>query len=95
MDGSIYNLYYRFSVGLPDIGTPDIMYWYAVREKQRTSGRVDTGKIYDAWFAAGLNLETAEIQIVGTEGYYSEGKSTVTVLSPRPNNGSPQGVEVG
>lgn len=81
VDGATYGLYYSTIIpqGLEGITH---QYW-AVREKKRTSGTVNTGAFIDAWAAAGLYLGTQqEWQILATEAYYSDGKSRVTISSP-------------
>jgi endo-1,4-beta-xylanase len=56
-------------------------YW-AIRDKQRTSGTIKTGEIFDAWAAANMTIKEHSWQIVMTEGYYSAGDSQVTISSP-------------
>jgi hypothetical protein len=80
VDGAKYNLYEGTRVYM-DPNWILRTYW-AVREKQRTSGTIKTGKIFDAWAAANMPFKEHSWQIVITEGYYSSGKSKVTVSTP-------------
>jgi endo-1,4-beta-xylanase len=83
VDGATYKLYQLIRYGLPGIpGTPTVVYYYAIRQEQRTSGTVDTGKIFDAWAAVDLTITDHWYQIVGTEGYASAGTSSVKILTP-------------
>jgi endo-1,4-beta-xylanase len=83
VDGATYKLYQLIRYGLPGIpGTPTVVYYYAIRQQQRTKGTVDTSKIFDAWAAANLTITDHVYQIVGTEGYWSAGTSNVRVLTP-------------
>ncbi|KAI9170717.1 endo-1,4-beta-xylanase I [Paramyrothecium foliicola] len=78
VDGATYKLYHNTRVGPPST----LQQYYAIREDHRTSGTIDTGKMFEAFAAAGMKLGDHDWQIVATEAYYSAGKSYVTISTP-------------
>ena len=79
VDGSEYSLgkTIRYSQLPIDGGT--LLQYYAVRRNKRSSGSVNVADHFAAWRERGLKLGSLEDQIVATEGYYSNGSSSVTV----------------
>ncbi|EAQ89463.1 hypothetical protein CHGG_06082 [Chaetomium globosum CBS 148.51] len=77
-DGSEYSLGRNIRYGLP-IGGSTIVQYYAVRRNKRSSGSVTVADHFAAWKERGLKLGAFKDQIVATEGYASNGSSSVTV----------------
>lgn len=87
-EGSTYDIY-RQTLG---VGITPYYRYYSVRRVPRSSGTINTGDHFDAWARAGLNLDAPMgYMIMATEGYQSNGRSSVTVDSDttRPQRCTP------
>jgi len=79
VDGSEYSLGKTTRYSMVPMEGSTILQYYAVRRSKRSSGSVNVAEHFAAWRERGLKLGNHQDQIVATEGYYSNGSSSVTV----------------
>ncbi|KAL2759894.1 glycoside hydrolase family 11 protein [Sodiomyces alcalophilus JCM 7366] len=76
----VYQMY-REHIIRPGLGQPIIHKYYAVRKTKRSGGTINTGEIFDAWSAVGMNLSQHSFMILSVEGWYiSRGSAELEIL---------------
>lgn len=79
-DDGTYDLFESTRTNAPSIdGDATFQQYWAIRQDLRTGGTVNTGTIFDAWAAAGMQLGDHDYMVVATEAYQSAGQSHITV----------------
>jgi endo-1,4-beta-xylanase len=88
-DGSVYSLYKTVRENAPSIkGVTTFDQYWSIRQDRRVGGTITTANHYNAWKAAGLELNTFHYQILATEGISGSGKSSITVSEGSSDSGS-------